>query len=383
MILDDDNDNDVPSSSLLLLEWDATRNAQWDPHIDLSSLPSSRIKTLSPGEVGCALSHIQLWTLAVETLQHDRDAILILEDDAVFYYNTSDNNHNHHHTQQQQQQQKQQSSSSSSKQQPRSFETLFDQAWKELPSDWDIWYLGFSDRGERIPVDNNNNTNNNNDDSSSSSSVLQWFRPTYGFHTHAYALTKRAASHLLSRLPIVGPIDVWLADNQWFDLHVYCCVVKNEGWKGTGKYLITQDRRRGEQSNIVQSGRKTRTTTTSPRARLAPPSSLPTIILLQVVLLIAGLLCAVSNGATAGPSTTTAATTTAKSSSSPLSPPHILFILVDDLGWGNVGYHVDSLDVTRQREVQTPVIDRLATVEGLELNRHCTLRCCWSVLVFV
>ncbi len=52
------------------------------------------------------------------------------------------------------------------------------------------------------------------------------------------------------------------------------------------------------------------------------------------------------------------------------SPPHIVFILVDDLGWGNVGYHVNPSAIQRQREVQTPVMDRLAKIEGLELNRH-------------
>jgi hypothetical protein len=52
------------------------------------------------------------------------------------------------------------------------------------------------------------------------------------------------------------------------------------------------------------------------------------------------------------------------------TPPHILFVLIDDLGWGNVGYHVNSSSIQRQREVQTPVMDRLAKEEGLELNRH-------------
>lgn len=44
-------------------------------------------------------------------------------------------------------------------------------------------------------------------------------------------------------------------------------------------------------------------------------------------------------------------------------PPHILFVLVDDLGWGDVGFHQKS------REVQTPVMDQLVR-EGIELNRH-------------
>jgi arylsulfatase A-like enzyme len=44
----------------------------------------------------------------------------------------------------------------------------------------------------------------------------------------------------------------------------------------------------------------------------------------------------------------------------PESPPHILVILADDLGWKDVGYH-DS-------EIATPEIDRIAR-EGIELDR--------------
>lgn len=47
-------------------------------------------------------------------------------------------------------------------------------------------------------------------------------------------------------------------------------------------------------------------------------------------------------------------------------PPHILFVLIDDLGWGDVGFHSSNAS----RELQTPVMDRLATIEGLQLNRH-------------
>jgi hypothetical protein len=62
--------------------------------------------------------------------------------------------------------------------------------------------------------------------------------------------------------------------------------------------------------------------------------------------------------------------TVAASETQPRKPPHIFFVLIDDLGWGNIGYHVQQSSMDRQREVQTPVMDHLAKVEGLELNRH-------------
>ena len=45
--------------------------------------------------------------------------------------------------------------------------------------------------------------------------------------------------------------------------------------------------------------------------------------------------------------------------------PHILFLMVDDWGWANVGYHRD----TPTREVQTPNFDSLVR-NGLELDQH-------------
>jgi arylsulfatase A-like enzyme len=50
-------------------------------------------------------------------------------------------------------------------------------------------------------------------------------------------------------------------------------------------------------------------------------------------------------------------------------PPHILFVLIDDLGWGNVGFHrMDDDDPTKHPK-QTPNMNQLVQ-EGVELNRH-------------
>jgi arylsulfatase A-like enzyme len=45
----------------------------------------------------------------------------------------------------------------------------------------------------------------------------------------------------------------------------------------------------------------------------------------------------------------------------PSNQPNILFILADDLGWGDVGYH--------SSEIRTPNIDRLVE-DGIELDQH-------------
>ena len=47
------------------------------------------------------------------------------------------------------------------------------------------------------------------------------------------------------------------------------------------------------------------------------------------------------------------------------SKPHIMFLLVDDWGWADVGYHRNS----SSEEIVTPNIDNLVK-EGLELDQH-------------
>ena len=51
--------------------------------------------------------------------------------------------------------------------------------------------------------------------------------------------------------------------------------------------------------------------------------------------------------------------------------PHIVFMLVDDWGWANVGFHRDP----PTREVDTPNIDSLVK-EGLELDQHYVYQFC-------
>ena len=125
------------------------------------------------------------------------------------------------------------------------FRIAFRKAWDLLPADWDVFYLGFSDRGERRELLRS--------ESGVDNVTVELFKPEYGFHTHAYAIKPSAARVLLDNLPVVGPIDVWLADNAWFDLRVYSAKVKGDGYKNLGANLICQNR--VDESSIPQSGR--------------------------------------------------------------------------------------------------------------------------------
>eukprot|EP00550_Attheya_septentrionalis_P004532 CAMPEP_0198285344 /NCGR_PEP_ID=MMETSP1449-20131203/4668_1 /TAXON_ID=420275 /ORGANISM="Attheya septentrionalis, Strain CCMP2084" /LENGTH=337 /DNA_ID=CAMNT_0043982749 /DNA_START=175 /DNA_END=1188 /DNA_ORIENTATION=- len=207
------------------MEWDATQNAQY------SRKANPGLRCMTPGEVGCAMSHIKLWKmLADQEGDPKTTTMLILEDDAVF---------------------------ATVKERSR-FSAAFCNAWKQVPSDWGFFYLGLSDRGERTNIDSHQEGSSRFSDRVSSPEI-QLYRPKYGFHTHAYIITKATAQTLLQdHLPIVGPIDVWLADNQWFQIPVYCAVIANEGWRredGTyeGAELVIQNRGKGSKSDIQQS----------------------------------------------------------------------------------------------------------------------------------
>ena len=55
----------------------------------------------------------------------------------------------------------------------------------------------------------------------------------------------------------------------------------------------------------------------------------------------------------------------------PTKKPHIVFMMVDDWGWANVGYHRE----TPTRDISTPYIDSLVK-EGLQLDQHYVYNWC-------
>jgi len=279
--------DDVLAKLVPARHWDATRNAKWDKHVR----PPFENKTLTPGEIGCAMSHAKLWMEFARGYNNSNGApnasaskdekdereegegatekrkcrtMLILEDDADFYRRdrgrltpTGPG------------------TSKSASSGIVGFDDVFRDLWNRVPEDWDILYLGLSDRGERLFVgqeskeetekgeagggaDDDGGGDDENRRINNEEPLVRIFRPTYGFHTHAYAITDRAAAILVEHLPVVGPLDVWLADNNWFGMNVYVGVVANDGWNNQGAQLVFQARRgsaKKSNSDIDQSGR--------------------------------------------------------------------------------------------------------------------------------
>jgi GR25 family glycosyltransferase involved in LPS biosynthesis len=226
---------ELPHNQDVVVEWDCTQNAKYHRRT-----VSPGMRCMTPGEIGCAMSHIAIWRqLAHDVTVSEHASVLILEDDALFAEYRGESR----------------------------FAKAVATTMKNVPDDWDILYLGFSNRGERSYMDPKEATSRETKFSGIPQRKVRWqnpldpaiqlYRPTYGFHTHAYAITKRAAKALVDDcLPIKGPIDVWLADNQWFQMNVFCAVIANEGWKldnGTleGEPLVRQDR--GFCSDVDQS----------------------------------------------------------------------------------------------------------------------------------
>ena len=226
----------------VVLDWDCTQNAKYSRHIPLNT-QSPCMRVMTSREVGCALSHIAIWRqFAGDTTSEENSSVLILEDDAIF----------------------------TTFQGKSRFAKAVANTMKKVPDEWDILYLGFSSLGERHYVDARVAPSINSQCSTQfRPRVVRWqspldpdiqlYQPTYGNHTHAYAITKKAASTLVHHhIPIQGPIDLWLADNHWFGLAVYCAEIANEGWKlddGTfeGIDLVRQGREPHTVTDIIVS----------------------------------------------------------------------------------------------------------------------------------
>ena len=233
---DIDDAKDLPYHPLVVSwDWDATKNAMYDTKV----MPGWR--TLTPGEWGCAMSHVQLWQRLVEGLVVPPDY-----NGDNQYHCDGNARHNHHHSSTATHLLILEDDVALERHLPRQARAV----WDCLPADWGILYWGFNSRGPRRYIVGGED----GDDSEK----IALYQPTYGFHTHAYWITRDAATVLLQHLPVVGPLDVWLADNKWFDIPTYCAIRPGRGWfdKGTEQYEgvpLVRQKKRELSSDIVQS----------------------------------------------------------------------------------------------------------------------------------
>jgi len=142
------------------VEYQKLRSARkgWD---DLDTYAGARTLTLSPGERGCAMSHIRAWRRCLELAGGSNRPLLVLEDDAA---PTAD------------------------------FASTLPRALQALPSDAHVLYLGYSQaadwRREVPPV---------------------LVEAEYVWTTVAYMIWPAGARILLGLLPINEPVDNWMA----------------------------------------------------------------------------------------------------------------------------------------------------------------------------
>ena len=132
----------------LVIKYDTTANSRWDIRI-----PPLQMRIMSPGEIGCCLSHLKALRMA-NTI---KEPLIVFEDDVVVYDQK---------------------------------ELL--KLVEVIPNDADLFYLGNIDVGGI----NHQSKNSNN------------IAPiTFCFGMYAYIILN--APKILSLLPISAPIDVW------------------------------------------------------------------------------------------------------------------------------------------------------------------------------
>jgi len=162
-----DGRRDVISTAWVSSSWDTTRNTAYQilrsKRKGWNDLDSYRACTLemSPGERGCALSHVRAWRLCTELAGGSGRPLLVLEDDAK---------------------------------PTREFTRILRRAMAALPADADLLYLGYSQaadwRREVSP---------------------ELVESEYVWTTVAYVVWPRGAAKLLSRCPVDQPVDNWMA----------------------------------------------------------------------------------------------------------------------------------------------------------------------------
>jgi GR25 family glycosyltransferase involved in LPS biosynthesis len=131
-----------------------------DPRIPLEIVESNQHIAMTRQEVAVALSHIAVWK---EVANGDDEYVLILEDDIYF---------------------------------TPGFCRRLEHAWSDIQQPFDVLYVSFKEGKAGVRSE------------SHSDSV---FRPVAGlWQLSGYVLSRHGAQKLLNRLPVRGPIDLWI-----------------------------------------------------------------------------------------------------------------------------------------------------------------------------
>jgi len=182
---------DAISTDDVVKEWNTESNVVyqkkrairkgWD---DLDSYQVKQL-SLSPGERGCALSHIRAWQLCLEQAGETNQPLLVLEDDAA---------------------------------PTPEFTSVLRRALSALPEDAHLLYLGYSQAADwRREVSEN------------------LVESEYVWTTVGYIVWPEGARILLSNRPVSGPVDNWMAGfGAAGDIKAYCCrpkiVLQADAW---------------------------------------------------------------------------------------------------------------------------------------------------------
>lgn len=162
-----DGKRDAISAEEVSSEWHTGRNVEYQilrsKRKGWNDLDSYKVRqlTLSPGERGCALSHVRAWRRCLAECGGEERPLMVLEDDAA---------------------------------PTPEFTPLLARAMANLPSDAHVLYLGYSQAAEwRREV------------------VPELVEAEYVWTTVGYIVWPAGARLLLSMLPIDQPVDNWMA----------------------------------------------------------------------------------------------------------------------------------------------------------------------------
>eukprot|EP00929_Paragymnodinium_shiwhaense_P123595 TRINITY_DN9764_c0_g1_i1.p1 TRINITY_DN9764_c0_g1~~TRINITY_DN9764_c0_g1_i1.p1 ORF type:complete len:380 (+),score=65.37 TRINITY_DN9764_c0_g1_i1:103-1242(+) len=204
----------VMSEKDVVIRWNTARNVVYQRQRSMrkgwDDLHTYQVRdlSLSPGERGCAVSHIRAWELCLQRAAGSNKPLLVLEDDAA---PTSD------------------------------FTSRLEAAWVTTPKDAHVLYLGYSQAA--------------NWKREVSADVVE---SEYVWTTVGYIVWPAGARVLLDRLPVDQPVDNFMAQAAADGaLNAYCVrpkiVRQNDAWNTNSDVGHSDEAYWGSDSNIEHS----------------------------------------------------------------------------------------------------------------------------------